>query len=96
MSARFRRRDSAGGTGTLRVYGIVTKPLRAQMAAVGYSPADITYPPSPISTGTCRQRQHVRRRHLLARSSSAMSCSPTRQALRTEPANFSALKIAKT
>src|SRR5258705_9039581 len=33
----------AGGTGRLRGYGTSAKPLKAQLAQIGYAPADITY-----------------------------------------------------
>ena len=92
--------DSAippGGTGTLRVYGTSTKALRGQMAAIGYSPADITY----IAFSHFHW-DHVGNANMFAGSTwlarklerDLMFADPPSP--RTEPANFSALKNSKT
>ena len=87
----------AGGTGTLRIYGTSNKPLRAQLAAIGYAPADITYlsfshfhwdhvgNSNQFAGATWLVRQKER---------DVMFSDPPSP--RTEPANFSALKNSKT
>ena len=92
--------DSAippGGTGTLRQYGTSTKTLRSQLAAIGYTPADITY--LAISHF---HWDHVGNANMFAGSTwlvrklerDLMFADPPSP--RTEPANYSALKNSKT
>ena len=87
---------SGGGPGTLR-YATMTKPLAAMLAEVGYTPADITY-----VTFSHFHWDHVGNGNLFAKSTwlvrqaerDVMFSDPPSP--RTEPANFSALKSAKT
>jgi glyoxylase-like metal-dependent hydrolase (beta-lactamase superfamily II) len=92
--------DSAippGGTGVMRVYGTSTKKLAAQMAEVGYTPADIAY----LSLSHFHW-DHVGNANMFAKSTwlvrqkerDVMFSDPPSP--RTEPQNFSALKNAKT
>jgi glyoxylase-like metal-dependent hydrolase (beta-lactamase superfamily II) len=88
--------DSAippGGTGTLRVYGTSTKTLKAQLAEVGYTPADITY----LALSHFHW-DHVGNANMFANATwlvrklerDLMFAEPPSP--RTEPANYSALK----
>ena len=87
----------AGGVGTLRVYGTSNRKLETQLAEVGYAPSDITY----LSFSHFHW-DHVGNANLFARSTwlvrplerEVMFADPPSP--RTEPANFSALKTAKT
>jgi glyoxylase-like metal-dependent hydrolase (beta-lactamase superfamily II) len=92
--------DSAippGGTGTLRVYGTSTKKLGTQLAAIGYSPADITY-----LAFSHFHWDHIGNANMFAKSTwlvrklerDIMFADPPSP--RTEPANYSALKDSKT
>jgi len=92
--------DSAitpGGSGTLRVYGTSSKTLRAQMAEIGYSPADITY----LALSHFHW-DHVGNANMFANATwlvrklerDLMFAEPPSP--RTEPANYSALKNSKT
>ncbi len=87
----------AGGTGTLRVYGTSNKPLRGQLAAIGYAPSDITY----ISFSHFHW-DHVGNANMFA-SATWLVRAKEREVMfsdppspRTEPQNFSALKASKT
>src|SRR2546427_10264808 len=84
-----------GGPGTLR-YATSQKPLSAQLAEVGYSPADITY-----LTFSHFHWDHVGNGNLFA-SATWLVRKPERDIMfsdppspRTEPANYSALKNSK-
>jgi N-acyl homoserine lactone hydrolase len=85
-----------GGPGTMR-YATSTKTLTAQLAAIGYAPADITY----LSLSHFHW-DHVGNANLFARSTwlvrklerDLMFTEPFSP--RTEPQNYSALKTAKT
>ena len=87
----------AGGTGTLRRYGTSTKRLAAQLAEIGYAPSDITY----LSVSHFHW-DHVGNANAFANSTwlvrkterDLMFAEPPSP--RTEPANFSALRNAKT
>lgn len=87
----------AGGTGTLRVYGTSNRKLETQMAGAGYKPSDITY-----LAFSHFHWDHVGNANLFAKSTwlarkserDLMFGNPPSP--RTEPANFSALKDAKT
>lgn len=92
--------DSAippGGTGRLRVYGTSTKTLKAQLAEIGYAPADITY----LALSHFHW-DHVGNANMFAGATwlvrklerETMFAEPPSP--RTEPANFSALKNSKT
>ena len=93
--------DSAippGGTGTIRIYGTSTKKLETQLAQIGYTPADIDY----LSLSHFHW-DHVGNANLFAKSSTWLVRPLEREAMfadppspRTEAANFSALKTAKT
>ncbi|HYM19316.1 MAG TPA: N-acyl homoserine lactonase family protein [Micropepsaceae bacterium] len=86
-----------GGTGTLRIYGTSTKKLGSQMAAIGYTPADITY----LSLSHFHW-DHVGNANMFAKATwlvrqkerDVMFSDPPSP--RTEPQNFTALKNAKT
>jgi N-acyl homoserine lactone hydrolase len=88
---------TASGTGTLRSYGTSNKKLATQMAEIGYAPSDIDY----ISFSHFHW-DHVGNANLFAGSTwlvrkverDLMFADPP--STRTEPANFSALKNAKT
>src|SRR5262249_48861307 len=86
-----------GGTGTLRVYGTSTKKLGSQMAAIGYTPADITY----LSLSHFHW-DHVGNANMFAKATWLVRQKERdimfsdAGAQRTEPQNFSALKNAKT
>lgn len=85
-----------GAAGTLR-YATATKPLRAQLAEVGYSPADINY----LALSHFHW-DHVGNANLFAGSTwlvtkaerDVMFSGPPSP--RTEPQNYSALKNSKT
>jgi glyoxylase-like metal-dependent hydrolase (beta-lactamase superfamily II) len=85
-----------GGPGTLR-YATATKPLRSQLAELGYAPADITY----LSLSHFHW-DHVGNANLFAGSTwlvtkaerDTMFSDPPSP--RTEPQNYSALKNSKT
>jgi glyoxylase-like metal-dependent hydrolase (beta-lactamase superfamily II) len=87
----------AGGTGRLRIYGTSTKKLETQLAEVGYAPGDIDY-----LAMSHFHWDHVGNANMFARSTwlvrkaerDLMFSDPPSP--RTEPANFSALKNAKT
>jgi N-acyl homoserine lactone hydrolase len=87
----------AGGTGTLRVYGTSNRKLETQLAAVGYKPSDITY-----LAFSHFHWDHVGNANVFAKSTwlarklerDLMFADPPSP--RTEPANFSALRDAKT
>lgn len=87
----------AGGTGTLRRYGTSTKRLAASLAEIGYAPSDITY----LSFSHFHW-DHVGNSNLFANATwlvrklerDQMFSDPPSP--RTEPANFSALRNAKT
>ena len=92
--------DSAftpSGSGTLRRYATSTKTLKAQLAGIGYSPADIAY------LGFSHFHwDHVGNANLFAGATwivrklehEIMFAEPPSP--RTEPANYSALKNSKT
>lgn len=92
--------DSAftpSGSGTLRGYATSTKTLKAQLAEIGYSPADIAY------LGFSHFHwDHVGNANLFASATwivrklehEIMFAEPPSP--RTEPANYSALKNSKT
>jgi len=88
---------TASGSGTLRGYGTSTKKLAAQMAEIGYLTSEIDY----LSFSHFHW-DHVGNANLFARSTwlvrkverDLMFADPP--STRTEPANFSALKDAKT
>jgi N-acyl homoserine lactone hydrolase len=90
--------DSAfkGGSGTLRA-GTSTKPLQAQMAAIGYAPGDITH-----LAFSHFHWDHVGNANLFAgatwlvRQSEREVMFAEPPSPRTEPANFSALKNSRT
>jgi N-acyl homoserine lactone hydrolase len=85
-----------GGPATLR-YATSTKPLTAQLAEIGYAPADITY-----LTFSHFHWDHVGNGNVFAKSTwlvrkaerDIMFAEPPSP--RTEPANYSALKTSKT
>ena len=87
---------AGGGPGTLR-YATATKPLRAQLAEIGYAPSDITY----LALSHFHW-DHVGNANLFAGSTwlvtkaeqDIMFSDPPSP--RTEPQNFSALKNSKT
>ena len=87
----------AGGTGRLRIYGTSTTKLETQLAEVGYTPADINY-----LAMSHFHWDHVGNANMFARSTwlvrkaerDLMFSDPPSP--RTEPANFSALRNAKT
>jgi N-acyl homoserine lactone hydrolase len=86
-----------GGPGTLR-YATMAKPLSAQLAEVGYAPADITY----LSISHFHW-DHVGNANLFAGSATWLVRKLERDIMfgdppspRTEPANYSGLKTAKT
>ena len=86
----------AGGPGTLR-YATSMKPLAAQLAEAGYSPADITY----LALSHFHW-DHVGNANLFA-GATWLVRKPERDIMfsepaspRTEPANYSALKNSKT
>jgi len=87
----------AGGTGRLRIYGTSTKKLETQLSEIGYTPADINY--LAISHF---HWDHVGNANMFARSTWLVRKGERDQMFsdppspRTEPANFSALKNAKT
>src|SRR5881392_2864104 len=92
--------DSAitpGGSGTLRVYGTSSKTLKAQMAEIGYSTADITY----LAVSHFHW-DHVGNANMFAGATwlvrklerDLMFAEPPSP--RTEPANYSALKNSRT
>jgi len=90
--------DSAfkAGTGTLR-YATATKTLTAQLADIGYTPADINY----LSLSHFHW-DHVGNSNLFA-GSTWLVRQPEREIMfsdppspRTEPANYNALKSSKT
>jgi glyoxylase-like metal-dependent hydrolase (beta-lactamase superfamily II) len=92
--------DSAiapGGSGTLRVYGTSRTPLRAQLAGVGYAPADITY-----LAFSHFHWDHIGNANMfagvtwLARKLERDLMFAEPPSPRTEPANFSALKTSTT
>jgi N-acyl homoserine lactone hydrolase len=85
-----------GGPATLR-YATTQKPLGAQLAEIGYSPADITY-----LTFSHFHWDHIGNGNLFANSTWLVR-KPERDIMfsdppspRTEPANYSALKNSKT
>jgi len=85
------------GPGTLR-YATMHKPLTAQLAEVGYAPADITY----LSFSHFHW-DHVGNANLFAASATWLVRKLERDIMfsdppspRTEPANYSGLKTAKT
>ncbi len=86
-----------GGTGTFRQNGSSSKKLEEQLAAIGYSPSDITY----LSLSHFHW-DHVGNANLFAGATwlvrplerDVMFANPPSP--RTEPANFSALKSSKT
>src|SRR5438067_4118 len=86
-----------GGTGTLRKYGTSTRKLQTQLAAIGYTPSDITY--LAISHF---HWDHVGNANLFATATwlvrpkerEIMFADPPSP--RTEPENFSALRNSKT
>lgn len=86
-----------GSTSATMRYATATKPLRAQLAAIGYTPADITY----LSLSHFHW-DHVGNANLFAGSTwlvrkgerDIMFANPPSP--RTEPQNFSALKNSKT
>lgn len=88
---------TASGSGTLRGYGTSAKKLAGQMAGIGYLPSEIDY----LSFSHFHW-DHVGNANLFARSTwlvrkverDLMFADPP--STRTEPANFSALKNAKT
>jgi N-acyl homoserine lactone hydrolase len=87
---------AGGGPGTLR-YATMQKPLAAQLAEIGYSPADITY-----LTFSHFHWDHVGNGNLFA-GATWLVRKPERDVMfsdppspRTEAANFSALKNSKT
>jgi N-acyl homoserine lactone hydrolase len=88
---------TASGSGTLRGYGTSAKKLAAQMDEIGYSPPEIDY----LSFSHFHW-DHVGNDNLFARSTwlvrkverDLMFADPP--STRTEPANFSALRDAKT
>jgi N-acyl homoserine lactone hydrolase len=87
----------AGGTGRLRIYGTSTKRLEMQLGEVGYTPGDINY-----LAMSHFHWDHVGNANMFAKSTwlvrkaerDLMFSDPPSP--RTEPANFSALKNAKT
>jgi N-acyl homoserine lactone hydrolase len=87
---------AGGGPGTLR-YATSTKPLAAQLAEIGYSPADITY----LALSHFHW-DHVGNANLFA-GATWLVRKPERDIMfseppspRTEPANYTALKNSKT
>ena len=88
---------TASGSGTLRGYGTSAKKLAAQMAEIGYLPSEIDY-----LAFSHFHWDHVGNANLFARSTwlvrkverDLMFADPP--STRTEPANFSALRDAKT
>jgi len=85
-----------GGPGTLR-YATAPKPLTAQLAEIGYAPADITY-----LAFSHFHWDHIGNANVFA-GSTWLVRKPERDIMftepfspRTEPANYSALKNSKT
>jgi glyoxylase-like metal-dependent hydrolase (beta-lactamase superfamily II) len=87
----------AGGTGRLRGYGSSAKRLQTQLDAIGYAPSDITY----LALSHFHW-DHVGNANMFAQSTwlvrklerDTMFADPPSP--RTEPANYSLLKNAKT
>jgi len=87
----------AGGTGTLRGYGTLSKKLETQLNEIGYAPRDITY----LSLSHFHW-DHVGNANMFAgatwlvrqRERDVMFSVPP--STRTEPENFGALKNSKT
>jgi glyoxylase-like metal-dependent hydrolase (beta-lactamase superfamily II) len=92
--------DSAippGGTGRLRVYGTSTKTLKAQLAQIGYAPADITYLAlSHFHWDHVGNANQFAGATWLVRKLERETMFAEPPSPRTEPANFSALKNSKT
>ena len=92
--------DSAippGGTGRLRGYGTSAKTLRSQLAEIGYAPADITYLAlSHFHWDHVGNANQFAGATWLVRKLERETMFAEPPSPRTEPANFSALKSAKT
>jgi glyoxylase-like metal-dependent hydrolase (beta-lactamase superfamily II) len=87
----------AGGTGRLRGYGTSTKPLKAQLAQIGYAPADITYLAlSHFHWDHVGNANQFAGATWLVRKLERDTMFAEPPSPRTEPANFSALKNSKT
>jgi glyoxylase-like metal-dependent hydrolase (beta-lactamase superfamily II) len=92
--------DSAippGGTGRLRGYGTSTKTLKAQLAEIGYTPADINYLAlSHFHWDHVGNANQFASATWLVRKLERATMFAEPPSPRTEPGNFSALKNSKT
>jgi glyoxylase-like metal-dependent hydrolase (beta-lactamase superfamily II) len=87
----------AGGTGRLRGYGTSAKPLKAQLAQIGYAPTDITYLAlSHFHWDHVGNANQFAGATWLVRKLERETMFAEPPSPRTEPANFSALKNSKT